>query len=656
VKRRFQTVVLENRHLTVTVCPQLGPHILNVVDLAAGRALLYEGEISYSGDILKCTGSLGGGLHVNHPYYHSGSGGVIPFSYAADTMADGTARLVMAGTAYPHLQRMVITVRLKPDEAILRLGYRFESLAPWPMGFNPWINAACSARGDVQFVLPARWVSDHWFGINAKELEDGRYFRLTPWPVDERGSDRSFLRNAGSLTAFTYGRDDGFSGIYHHGDDAGFVRIADPQVLAGAKAWGQWTEKSRAPWCELWGAFSHNMEDPLWIGPFESRAAEESLFPVSGIGGITWACENGAVCLRREEGTRLSVGISVPRDHGPCSVRVTADGVDILQSAATLAPGHSFRHAVEVPPTADQLRIRVLDASGMLVLEYQRFLAPRPEAQFAMPETPWNRRTLLAEALWQEAFTPMMDWGPWYQPVQTYRKACEREPANAAYLVGLARALLKDAEPDLFRSARSTPNSDKIAEARGILAPLASSAGPERYGAACLLGLAEMAAGRPEAAAAALGPLVDTPGDSTAVRLGLGLLGVQTGRMDAASAHARKAVGLSPDSTLPRHLLALALLKQGMAAPAAAALAPCRAADRLDAGTLELLRRAALAGEDAARAGELARELERLRGCAGRQYEADMVRLGALEAGRLPDPRAIDTRRGEAVPGDAVGE
>jgi cytochrome c-type biogenesis protein CcmH/NrfG len=273
-----------------------------------------------------------------------------------------------------------------------------------------------------------------------------------------------------------------------------------------------------------------------------------------------------------------------------------------------------------------------------------------------MPETPWNRRTLLAEALWQEAFTPMMDWGPWYQPVQTYRKACEREPANAAYLVGLARALLKDAEPDLFRSARSTPNSDKIAEARGILAPLASSAGPERYGAACLLGLAEMAAGRPEAAAAALGPLVDTPGDSTAVRLGLGLLGVQTGRMDAASAHARKAVGLSPDSTLPRHLLALALLKQGMAAPAAAALAPCRAADRLDAGTLELLRRAALAGEDAARAGELARELERLRGCAGRQYEADMVRLGALEAGRLPDPRAIDTRRGEAVPGDAVGE
>jgi hypothetical protein len=89
-----------------------------------------------------------------------------------------------------------------------------------------------------------------------------------------------------------YGLTGGYSGIYYHNANAGFAHVFDPRRMPGAKAYG-----APAPyWCEIWGAFSHNMKDPRWLGPHETVEATDLWFPLYGTHGLTGrapGCEPG---------------------------------------------------------------------------------------------------------------------------------------------------------------------------------------------------------------------------------------------------------------------------------------------------------------------------------------------------------------------------
>ena len=646
VKRRFDVVFLENRYLQIIVCPALGERILNVVDKVAGRNLFYEGLIRYSGSALDEGGGSGGGIQINHPHYHAGSSYVNRLPYQTALLEDGTAELCMAFTSYPHLQRTVWRISLRPHEAAFRFGYRFENLAPYPMGFNPWIDTSHPIRKDLQFILPADWIADHWFGINA----DARWGnRIDPWPIDAEGRDQSHIKNRKWNTAFGYGLAAGYAGLYYHDSDEGFVHVFDPDRMPAAKVGGAWKDDGTG-WCEIWGGFSHNMEDPLWAAPHETVCASDVWFPVRGLHGLTWADENAAVNLKRED-IEIHCGVYLPRDHGRYALRLVADGNPLIQASVELGSLSPFFQTVACPRNTDEVRLTVLDAAGRVVVEHHRFFAPRPRKQFVLPEQPWHLRTTVTKARWQEAFTPMMAWGPWYYPPGTYAEAITAESGNVEARLGKARSLIKDARPNLFRSPRKTPDEEKLKEAARILEALAAPK-PADPRAIYLLGRLRMEQSDAKGAAGMFRRLLGTAGETGPVRYHLALLAAAAGDWDGSVEHATSAVALSPDSTLARQLLAIGLLKKDRAGEASSALEPVIEANPLEVGTIELMRRCAAALGRKAEVLGASRKLKLLEQRAPRQYAAGMAQLTSLEAGRDLDCWQIDTIRGP----DMIGQ
>jgi tetratricopeptide (TPR) repeat protein len=641
VKRRFDTVVLENKYLELTLCPTLGERITQVRDKLTGRKLLYEGVLKYSGSALTEGGGAGGGIHINHPYYHAGSSYVVPLPYKAAVEEDGTATLTLAYTAYPHLQRTVWRVSLRPEEAGFRSDYRFENLAPYSMGFNPWINAAFPLRKDIQFILPADWVAGHWFGINA-EKRFGNWLR--PWPIGADGEDQSRILTAQQSSVFGYGVTEGYSAIYFHDANDGLARVFDPAVMPGAKAAGIW----KAPpqdwnWCEIWGAFSHNMEDPLWIGPHEVLRASDFWFPIRGIGGMTWANEQGAVNLQKNA-AELTCGVYVPRHFPHAAVRLIADGHVLIQTAGELRPGKPLLRKVQCPVDTDDVRLTVVDSAGRLILTRQKFFSERPRKIYELPEQPWHRKTPTTRALWEEAFTPMMAWGPWYHPPTSYSKVLSTDANNQEARIGLARSLIKESAGDLFRGRKVSPDQQRE-KAAAILTELTrpKKADPR---ALKLLGLLKMQQGDNTGAAAILRRLVGTPSEGELAHYLLALLAASQDDWKTCRKHAQTAVELAPDSTLSRLLVAEASLQTGQPENVASTLAPLLEANPLEVAALILANRAATRLQHTDEVKRLQAALDLIAKQAPGQYQAGLAQVTSLEQGKDLDCLTIDTIRG----------
>jgi len=641
VKRRFDTVVLENQYVELAFCLTLGERITRVVDKLTGRQLLYQGILKYSGSALTEGGGSGGGIQINHPYYHAGSSYVVPLPYTTTIEEDGAATLTTAYTSYPHLQRTIWRVSLRPDEAGFRSDYQFENLAPYSMGFNPWINAAFPLRKDVQFILPADWVAGHWFGINAKE-EFGNWLR--PWPIDKEGQDRSFILDANDSSVFGYGVTEGYIAVYFHDTNDGLTRVFDPVQMPGAKAAGIWKPKPKGwDWCEMWGAFSHNMEDPLWIAPHEVLRASDFWFPIHGIGGMTWANEKGAVNLQKE-GEEITCGVYVPRDYGRVAVRLTADGNLLIQTSLDLRPGTPLLRKVTCPVDTDEVRLTVVDAAGKVILTRQKFFSRRPRKIYELPEIPWHRKTPVTRALWEEAFTPMMAWGPWYHPPTSYARVLKSDKDNTEALIGRARSLIKEATADLFRARKTSPEEDRK-EASAILTGLAKRKNADPR-ALLLLGLVKMQQGDRTAAAAVLKRLVGGEGDGEMVHYQLALLAASAGDWQRSLQQARAALELAPDSTLSRLLVAVACLKTGQPDSVAGILAPILETNPLEVGALAIASRAAKALDDTDEVLRLQALLDLIENQATGQYRAGLAQVAALENGKDLDCLTIDTIRG----------
>ena len=639
VKRRFEVVVLENRYLQVLVCPALGERIVNVIDRTTGRACLFEGLIRYSGNAYTEGGGSGGGMGIFHPLYHAGSSYVAPLPYTTEITEEGTAVMTMAYTSYPHLQQTVWRISLRGDEAAFRCGYRFENLAPFAMGFNPWINASFPMSDDAQFTLPAHWIAGHWLGINNKGGDGDWGHHLRPWPIDAEGEDQSHLTNRKWSSAFAYGLTGGYAGIYYHATNTGFGHVFDPDAMPGAKAAGAW---SPTGWLEVWGAFTHNMEDPRWLGPHETAQATDMWFPMHGIGGMTWANEHGAMNLTKD-GAQLRFGIYMLRDSGPGAVRVVADGEPLLQAQVDLRPQAPFFQAIACPAETDEVRVMVMDASGRVLMDRQHFFSARAKPQFELPEKPWHRKTLTTEARWQEAFTPLMAWGPWYHPPTTYAKALAESPDDVEAKIGLARSLIKEASADLFRGRRpDTDPTQQYEKAAAILAELgqAPAADPR---AIRLLALVQLKADQTGEAAETLARLAGTANDSAIVRYQLGLLAAGDGQWSRTVTEARAALALAPDSVLSRLLLAVGLLATGQPDEVAAILSPVVEDNPVDVRALLLLRQAAEAAGRTDQVTRLSTRLSRLEKLARVQYQAAVAAVESLQQGRDLDPYAVNT-------------
>jgi uncharacterized protein YraI len=384
----YEMVVLENEYLRITLLPELGGRIYQVIYKPTGNNELYQNPVlkpspwgpPEQGGWL-AAGGIEWGLPVEeHGYAWGDKWGYILLPFSRE-QAGVTVFMPDEG----HL-RAEVDIILRAGEAAFTVQPRIVNPTDQAVAYQFWLNAmaapgpANSVGPELRFILPSSQVTVHSRGDDHLPAEQ----QPMGWPV-HNGVDYSRLGNWQRwLGAFERPAAPGpYAGVYDAAADEGLVRVYPPTATRGSKIFGLgWADPIAASnytddgsaYVELHGGVAPTFWDQATLAAGGTLTWQESWFPVAGIGGVSYADGSGAVHVA-PTAAGLDVGIFVVRP-ATARVRVTVDDRIVLDEPATVQPAQPWRRIVPASslPASGSVSVTLLDASSSPVLSTTRQL------------------------------------------------------------------------------------------------------------------------------------------------------------------------------------------------------------------------------------------------------------------------------------------
>ncbi len=366
----YRLVGLENRWLRLTLMPELGGRLYQMIFKPTGSNELYQNPVikpspwgpGPDGNGWLAAGGIEWGLPaVEHGYAWADAWGYItepaPPSGAVTVFTQDRDRL-----------QLNVRVGLQPDSAAFTLDFDMENRADAPIVASYWTNAmlapgpANRAGPDLHFLFPGNRMVVHSTGEVDLPSAGGAF----SWP-NYNGRDLSRLGVWERwLGFFAYPQAQaGWSAVYDTSADEGVVRIFPPQQVPGLKGFGfgwgdpitpdNYTDDDSS-YVEMHGGLTPTFSQSFTLAPGQTRAWQETWYPVAGIGGVTAADAQGAVNLTSTtDGLRLRL-FSVASRGG--ELTVSGSGGELLRTPFSLDPAHPADLALPgaQPPLSFHLR------------------------------------------------------------------------------------------------------------------------------------------------------------------------------------------------------------------------------------------------------------------------------------------------------------
>lgn len=270
---RYRVVVLENDHIRVTVCPDLGGKVVSMIHKPSGREVLYVPEVVRPTRILPRFYFVAGGIEVSFPISHSPSQND-PVLYAIDRAADRV--YVSCGERELRFgMHWTVEYSLGPSDAFLTQRAVFHNPGKAAHPWMSWSNAALPCADDTEFHFPAGKVLSHSSKLDTIDWKSRGPARESD--IREMTGYFWITRNANAFGAYTpsFG-----CGIYH---------VADEAVSPGMKLWSYgsgddsaWSLLSTArktPYIEIQGGPIRDQSLKLELRPDETRWHTEYWIP-----------------------------------------------------------------------------------------------------------------------------------------------------------------------------------------------------------------------------------------------------------------------------------------------------------------------------------------------------------------------------------------
>ncbi|MCX8038429.1 MAG: DUF5107 domain-containing protein [Candidatus Sumerlaeia bacterium] len=339
--RTYETLVVENAYLRVTVIPELGGHVHSVFDKTTGKEMFYVNPVIKPGLIGLRGAWISGGIEFNTgPHGHTVTA-VSPVSCRFVEFDDGSKGIAIGNIERVFRTQWVVVVRLRPDRCFLEERVRIYNPTPYVQPYYFWNCTAVPNTDGMQFIYPMTLGTDH---------AGTSFFR---WPVD-KGVDLSWSKNYKQPTSiFAYQCDQDFFGSYDHDEDRGIVAYANHFELPGKKAW-TWGRGSEGLAAQATLTDDGSLYNEVQTGPLVTQADygllqphqtiewTEWWYPVHGIGGYEFATKDVAVNVVEEKREEKVRGKSAPPadrvikiigtamwENAECRVRV---GEEVLAS------------------------------------------------------------------------------------------------------------------------------------------------------------------------------------------------------------------------------------------------------------------------------------------------------------------------------------
>jgi len=261
VLKKHTFIAMENDHMRVVVCPDLGGKVFSLKEKTSGKDILYSPDIIRPVRILPRMAFISGGIEVSFPISHSPVQ-IEPVHFKTEQSGDR----IYAWCGEKELRfgmQWTVEYSLGPEDAFLtqRLLVRNPSRQAHP--WMSWSDAAVLAQADTQFHFPDSAVLRH-----SNKLEEIRWSQDGPkTQADIKGMTGYFWRNP-DVHAF---------GVYTPSLQCGLYHVADPRLTPGMKLWSYGVGKH-----EPWSYSASRARDcflEIQAGPFADQSIKSDLGP-----------------------------------------------------------------------------------------------------------------------------------------------------------------------------------------------------------------------------------------------------------------------------------------------------------------------------------------------------------------------------------------
>lgn len=381
----YKLVVLENEYLRLTLLPELGGRLYQVIFKPTGSNEFYQNPVikpSPWGPPEQGGWLAAGGLEWGLPVEEHGYAWGDPWGYIALPFEPELAGVTVFMPDEGHL-RAEVDIMLRAGEAAFTIRPRIVNPTERNVSYKFWLDAmlapgpANTVGPQLHFLFPAGEVTVHSRG------DPNLPGPLQPlsWPLYQ-GRDLSRLGNWNRWLGFferpaAHGP---YAGVYDEAADEGMIRVFPADIVRGSKGFGLgWTDPIAADnytddgsaYVELQGGVAPTFWDQATLAAGDTLTWQETWFPVAGIGGITHAEAAGALHLAGT-GSSLQLGLFVVR---PVNGRLLVELQDqpVWQETVAVGPAQPLRRTLSLEgwPSAGRLSVTLLDQDGSTVLTYQ---------------------------------------------------------------------------------------------------------------------------------------------------------------------------------------------------------------------------------------------------------------------------------------------
>ncbi len=380
VLQTYTSLVLSNDYLTVTLLPELGGRVYEMIFKPTGHNELYRNPVLKPapwGPVEQGWWLAAGGIEWGFPTDEHGYEWGVPWHYQVISSTAGVTVALRDSEAITR-PTLSVAVFLPADQAVLFVRPEIANPTADPVGVKYWTNAMLAPgatnapSADLRFLFPGDQVVVHSTGDDTLPT-DGE---LMDWPV-HNGRDYARLGNWNQWLGFfeapqAHGP---YAGVYDAVADEGVLRVYPAELARGSKGFGLgwadplpaslWTDDGSS-YVEVHGGLAPTFWDTTTLLPGEVVSWTEAWYPLAGVGGVTAAGPEAALRLEAVAGG-LALGLYTPAAHEDVQLYLWRDDCTVLEHwrLSHVDPAHPVR--VTVPATEltpQELSLAALTSGG----------------------------------------------------------------------------------------------------------------------------------------------------------------------------------------------------------------------------------------------------------------------------------------------------
>ena len=403
IERTFDTWVLENELLEVTLLPEFGGRILSMIYKPTGHEQLYRNPLGVPYQI--GTGvfffdwlMVYGGIFPTFPEPEHGKTWFLPweFSIVEDTSESVTVAMSFVDDDDHPLAparyrgeasglKVTFFVTLTAGRAAIDTEIVIENPGAEPVTFEYWTNTTLAPGSDpddpratagAEIIAPVDMIKipSFWSNIAAQERPTGLIEVYDFDTLREFGN----WADLGIAYAFPDVSSANYWGVINHDNGEGIFRIADNSVTPGLKIW-TWGYSQTAdldpeagpqearPYIELWAGVTREFFQSAELAANAELEIAEIYSPSVGLTGVTHANEDFLVNMVVDDGGDVRFEIFGLHPGTEVSAIVSAGGDVIRESELTLDAVAGNVVSAFLPPTGDPVTLVLRDVSGDVV-------------------------------------------------------------------------------------------------------------------------------------------------------------------------------------------------------------------------------------------------------------------------------------------------